>query len=330
MRRAVVSRGLQRGSAIAATVLGLVTDVRSLCVVPATAQPAPTSSSVPCAVKLRRADPVFAEALLAHIRDLGGCKVALDVYIVKTDGGYYLLVRDSLGRMQDRVVPSLQLAATLIASFAESSVELPPVRVTPAFDAERPEGNSQAAAGRVAEPIRTGNGDFGRATILAQAGAFADSIGLQAVELQVDLGRLASSVVAAVAVSLQHDFATAPVMRTDAAISSFVARRDGGWGTGYLRYRSERRLALEPILGLSVGYLEQRRVIATTLPGYVVEYQQETALAIRMSGGALASYGFDPHVRLVVQVQALAGTATVPGGGIDVAWLGGVGLRYTP
>ncbi len=318
----------------------MVTLVSGVCVAsgmprPAVAQPesaAPAEPELPCAVKLRRADPVFADALLTQIRDLGGCKVALDVYIVKTDGGYYLVVRDSLGRMQDRVVPSLQLAATLIASFAESSVELTPTRVTPVFDSDSPDASSEPIRSTrpTAFPTLASNRDFGRSTILAQLGRTNEAMAMQAVELHVDVGRLASSVVAAVALSLQHEAATTPVMRTDLDITSFVARRDGGWATGYLRVHSDRRVGLEPVLGLGVGILAQRRVIANYLPGYVVAYQQESALAIRMSVGVVASYALDPHVRFVVQLQAIAGAATAPGGGIDVALLGGLGLRYTP
>ncbi len=294
--------------------------------------PATDEPAVPCAVKLRRADPAFADALLTQIRDLGGCKVALDVYIVKTDGGYYLLVRDSLGRMQDRVVPSLPLAATLIASFVESSVELTPTRVTPVFDSDSPDANAEPNRGArpTTPPSLTANRDFGRSTILAQLGRTDESMVMQAVELHVDVGRLASSVVAAVALSLQHEVATTPVMRTDLDITSFVARRDGGWATGYLRVHSDRRVGIEPVLGLGVGFLAQRRVIANSLPGYVVAYQQESALAIRMSVGVVASYAMDSHVRFVVQLQGIAGAATAPGGGIDVALLGGLGLRYTP
>ncbi|HPH68062.1 MAG TPA: hypothetical protein PLF40_20035 [Kofleriaceae bacterium] len=278
-------------------------------------------------MKLRRADPAFAGSLLQSIRALGGCKAELEVFIVKTESGYYLLVRDSLGRMQDRLVPSLELAATLIASFAESPLDVAPLRATPAFDAENPDQASPANA-PAARPPEALNVPWGRTTAAVLVGRESHNLQVQAVDVQLDVGRLGQQVAAA-SVSYQREVADAAVVLTDDNIASFLARRDGIWVSGYLRYASLRTFAVEPTIGLGAAVMWQRRVIASSAPGTLPVYTNDAALALRGTLGLQASYALDSQVRIVTSIQGVAAAATEAGGGVDFAWLAGIGIRYT-
>lgn len=294
---------------------------------PSAAPPLPVEADAPCAVKLRRADPSFAGPLLESIRRLGGCKAELEVFIVKTDSGYYLLVRDNLGRMQDRMVTSLELAATLIASFAESPMDVTPLRVTPVFDAENPEqaGVGEARKSAPREPL---NVPWGRTTVAVMAGRESHSLAVQAVDVQLDVGRLGQQVVAT-GISYQREVVDSAIVLTDDNITSFLARRDGIWVSAYLRHQSLRTFAVEPIVGLSAAVMLQTRVIASSVPGVLPAYAHDAALALRGTTGLQISYALDPQVRVVASMQGVIAAATEAGGGVDLAWLVGLGFRYT-
>jgi len=84
---------------------------------PAPAPPAPGPSASACAVTIVRApDPVrqTIERWLANEH----CTLALQVRIIPTEGGLYLLATDEHGRVRERIVPDAQSAGVLIASWA--------------------------------------------------------------------------------------------------------------------------------------------------------------------------------------------------------------------
>lgn len=85
-----------------------------LAAAPALAQPAPAA----CDVTISRA-PDEVRAAVAHwLAQDTRCSVALDLRVVPTDGGYYVLARDNAGRIRERVVPDAQSAGVLVASWA--------------------------------------------------------------------------------------------------------------------------------------------------------------------------------------------------------------------
>lgn len=56
------------------------------------------------------------------------CRVALDVRVIPTEGGLYLLARDSTGLLHERLVPDAQAAGVLISSWvADDALEPPPL-----------------------------------------------------------------------------------------------------------------------------------------------------------------------------------------------------------
>ncbi|HSR99994.1 MAG TPA: hypothetical protein VLM79_23225 [Kofleriaceae bacterium] len=56
------------------------------------------------------------------------CRVALEVRAIPTEGGFYLLARDSSGLLHERLVPDAQAAGVLVASWvADDALEPPPL-----------------------------------------------------------------------------------------------------------------------------------------------------------------------------------------------------------
>ena len=96
-----------------------------LAAAPALAQPAPVAPAPPpapvaagsCNVNIVRApDPV--RQTIEHWLANEHCTLALQVRIIPTEGGLYVLATDDRGRVRERIVPDAQSAGVLIASGA--------------------------------------------------------------------------------------------------------------------------------------------------------------------------------------------------------------------
>ena len=72
----------------------------------------------PCAVQIARAPDEIRAEIERWLAREASCNVALEVRVVPTEGGYYLLARDDHGRVRERVVPDGASAGVLIASWA--------------------------------------------------------------------------------------------------------------------------------------------------------------------------------------------------------------------
>jgi hypothetical protein len=120
-----------------ATLLAATTSV-------ARAQPAdpaaPISRPSACTVDIVRAPDDVRPVVEGWIGGELRCAVALEVRIVKTDGGLYLLARDDRGRSFERIVPDAESAGALIASWAaDDSVASAAPAPAPPREAERVE-----------------------------------------------------------------------------------------------------------------------------------------------------------------------------------------------
>lgn len=82
---------------------------------PAAAQPVTQPGT--CQVTISRAPDPVREVVEAWVRSEAQCSVALEVRIVPTDGGLYLLAQDARGRVRERIVPDAQTAGVLVASW---------------------------------------------------------------------------------------------------------------------------------------------------------------------------------------------------------------------
>jgi hypothetical protein len=90
---------------------------------PAFAQPV-TSPSL-CSVDLVRAPEDVRNLVERSLVDARHCSVALEVRVVPTADGLYIMARDDRGSVRDRVVPDAQTAAALIASWADDGQPAP-------------------------------------------------------------------------------------------------------------------------------------------------------------------------------------------------------------
>jgi hypothetical protein len=97
-----------------------------------------------CEVTIVRAPDDVRQEIESWVAREPFCRVALDVRVIPTEGGYYLLARDSSGLLHERLVPDAQAAGVLVASWvADDALEPPPrpppmVHVLPALVPEAP------------------------------------------------------------------------------------------------------------------------------------------------------------------------------------------------
>jgi hypothetical protein len=113
-----------------------------------------------CEVTIARAPDDVRTVVESWVQAEPSCNVKLEIRIVPTEGGLYLLARDEQGRLRERVVPDAQSAGVLIASWvaADSTaanpydVRTPPV--APPAPAVAPEPQTQLPA--VAPPPQLG------------------------------------------------------------------------------------------------------------------------------------------------------------------------------
>jgi hypothetical protein len=110
------------------------------------AQPAPLESSEPgaCEVTIVRAPDDVRREIENWVAREPACRIALDVRVIPTEGGLYLMARDSTGRLHERLVPDAQAAGVLVASWvADDTLEPTPpppgaARVPQSPEAETP------------------------------------------------------------------------------------------------------------------------------------------------------------------------------------------------
>src|ERR1041385_1493991 len=87
----------------------------------------PVTSAGACEVAIVRAPPEVRRAIESWVHNEASCKIALDVRVIPTADGLYLLARESTGGVHERVVPDAQSAGVLVASWvADASLEAVP------------------------------------------------------------------------------------------------------------------------------------------------------------------------------------------------------------
>ena len=84
---------------------------------PGVAPPAAAPAAPACSVTIARAPDDVRATVESWVKAEPTCTVQLEVRIVPTDGGYYLLARDEFGRIRERIVPDAQSAGVLVASW---------------------------------------------------------------------------------------------------------------------------------------------------------------------------------------------------------------------
>jgi hypothetical protein len=93
---------------------------------PAAAQPVTQPKA--CQVTIARAPDDVRAVVETWVKSEAQCSVALEVRIVPTEGGLYLLAQDERGRVRERIVPDAQTAGVLVASWiADDNAPIPPL-----------------------------------------------------------------------------------------------------------------------------------------------------------------------------------------------------------
>lgn len=88
---------------------------------------AAAAEAAPCPVTIVRAPDDVREVVEQAVRAEPACTTALELRVVPTDGGLYVLARDEHGRVRERVVPHAQAAGVLVASWvADDAAATPP------------------------------------------------------------------------------------------------------------------------------------------------------------------------------------------------------------
>ena len=90
----------------------------SLALVVALAAPLHADPAQACAVRVVRAPAEIRAEIERWLDGESSCNVPLEVRVVATEGGYYLLARDLHGRVRERIVPDGASAGVLVASWA--------------------------------------------------------------------------------------------------------------------------------------------------------------------------------------------------------------------
>ncbi len=93
--------------------------------------PRPQMQAEMCGVTFVRAPDEVRYAIERYLRDEPRCTSSLELRVVPTDGGYYLLAQRPDGRIHERLVPDLQSAGVLVASWVADDWTTPAVAVTP-------------------------------------------------------------------------------------------------------------------------------------------------------------------------------------------------------
>lgn len=85
----------------------------------------------PCSVDIARAPDAVREVITQWVEAEHDCGPPLEVRIVETSGGLYVLARDAAGHVHERVVPDAQSAGVLIASWAAAPSSAPSTGTSP-------------------------------------------------------------------------------------------------------------------------------------------------------------------------------------------------------
>ncbi len=106
---------------------------------PAAADPGPGTEPGACQVTIARAPDDVRQVVETWVHSEPQCSIALEVRIVPTDGGLYLLAQDEQGRIRDRIVPDAQTAGVLVASWiADDNAPPPPAPAPDPFATRAP------------------------------------------------------------------------------------------------------------------------------------------------------------------------------------------------
>lgn len=93
-------------------------------------QPRPDMRAEMCGVTFVRAPDDVRYAIERYLREEPRCTSSVELRVVPTEGGYYLLAQRPDGRIHERLVPDLQSAGVLVASWVADDWTAPAASIT--------------------------------------------------------------------------------------------------------------------------------------------------------------------------------------------------------
>lgn len=295
---------------------------------------------VPCVDIARAPDDV--RAVVERWLAAQSCAISLEVRIVPTDGGLYVLARDERGATRDRVVPDAQTAGALIASWAagdgqpapSASVDVhvevtPSPPTTPPMAPPAPPVDPFAAPGLVpprlvdAAPSGTRARQWVGVSAFTGIGNLNDELALRA-ELDV---LVHPTWMGGIALTLRHGYLVGPggmqtseiVDLSDTSATAYVAYpiRRGGW-------------TVRPAVGLGVLRTGETDELTHYAPAYMkndVSSNQLTPVgeaSIVVSRDLVGALGVTAGAVLTAFDESLPATTFAPRRTVDFAVGGGL------
>lgn len=315
----------------------------------------------PCGVRIERAPGDLAESIERRLVALSACGGHLDVWVIRSEDGLYVIARDELGRVRERVVPDVEVAAALIASWVETDAAAPlttagilPLPPPPA----PPTAAMAPAPARVAQvddpsvpPWRAPYSDVGEYVIPPDASAAPGSeptMGLTAFA-GMTLGGMTTVGATIDRDILDHDgvsIAAMAIVTRDISSSYYIVhwdddffRETGRWGGAAMLELHRRfgtgRVRISPSIAFGFGATRHEVLVA---PDVATGEIAMTMMKSEVTYGPriAASLALGMKVAPSVDLELTAGwmfTAYESGGdGVDPsdqAVVGGLGLRYS-
>lgn len=296
---------------------------------PAGAQPVMQPHA--CQVTIARAPDDVREVVETWVRSEAQCSTALEIRIVPTEGGLYLLARDEHGGVRERIVPDAQTAGVLVASWiaddnAPAPAPAPPPRPVappaPAAESISPPGLAPIA---IAAATTTAPAASNKWAAVAALASMADGGG-GGIRGEIDLwsrGRWFVGAAASLTESQQtmlSVYGSGYITANDLKAMAYVARP-----------LSRGRWQLRPAVGL--GIIKTRGLV---FDGYGSYYDvagtfptAEASLVLSRELGTQWAVYTGPLVTLLEQqydVSTSSYPMTISRGDADVVWL--AGLRH--
>lgn len=206
---------------------------------PALAQP--SAAPAPCLVEFVRAPPEVQATIEAWVAAEPRCATRLELRVVPTTDGLYLLGRRPDGRLHERIVPDAQTAGVLVASWmAEDqpvpvTMPAPPPRPRPLIVDPFATATPTTVVAAAPSPRSTTSRWIGLAYMLGM-----NQGGTQGVRAELDLvirGAWGLGVAGSISEGSSQTFSQLGIMSMEVADAKVVALGARTWGRGRWQFR---------------------------------------------------------------------------------------------
>lgn len=322
--------------------------------------PAGATEPPPCGVHIDRAPAEIGAAIERRLVALSACSGRLDVWVVRSEDGLYVIARDELGRVRERVVPDVEVAAALIASWVEIDAQAPLIGAgalapppSPATTAAQSPSPSPSRVAQVDDlpPSRPPFTDVGEHVVPPDTGdgaAMSPTMGLTAFA-GVTIGGMTTAGAVIDRDLVTHDgvaIAAMAIVTRDIASSYYIVhwdddffRETGRWG-GAAMLEIHRRfgtglIRVSPSIAFGFGVTRHEVLVAPDAPAgeiAMTELRSEVTYGPRIAATLAVGIKVAPSIDLELTGGWMFTAYQSGGDGVDPSdqsLVGGLGLRYT-